>query len=79
MDFIAIDTTTVFSSGSAFNCKFRCLYVFYTNRICGHHSFTYNSSIHRKKENISFGRTNLQSALALTAYRELRKLKNFTS
>ena len=37
------------------------------------------SPANRKKGNISFGRTNLQSALALTAYRELRKLKNFSS
>ena len=35
--------------------------------------------IHRKKGDISFGRTNLQLALALTTHSELRKLKNFTS
>ena len=32
----------------------------------------------RKKGNISFGRRNLQLALALTTHSELRKLKNFT-
>ena len=36
------------------------------------------SPIHRKKGDISFGRTNLQLALALTTHSELRKLKNFT-
>ena len=37
------------------------------------------SPANRKKGNISFGRTNLQLALALTTHSELRKLKNFTS
>ena len=32
----------------------------------------------RKKGNISFGRTNLQLALALTTHSELRKPNNFT-
>ena len=36
------------------------------------------SPANRKKGNISFGRTNLQLALALTTHSELRKLKNFT-
>ena len=36
------------------------------------------SPIPRKKGDISFGRTNLQLALALTTHSELRKLKNFT-
>ena len=36
------------------------------------------SPANRKKGNISFGRTNLQLALALTTHSELRKLKNST-
>ncbi len=36
------------------------------------------SPANRKKGDISFGRTNLQLALALTTHSELRKLKNFT-
>ena len=36
------------------------------------------SPIPRKKGDISFGRTNLQLALALTTHSELRKLKNST-
>ena len=35
------------------------------------------SPANRKKGDISFGRTNLQLALALTTHSELRKLKNF--
>ena len=49
-----------------------------TDRICGHHSFSYSFPIHRKKGDISFGRTNLQLALALTTHSELRTLKNST-
>ena len=36
------------------------------------------SPANRKKGNISFGRTNLQLALALTTHSELRKPNNFT-
>ena len=36
------------------------------------------SPANRKKGDISFGRTNLQLALALTTHSELRKLKNST-
>ena len=36
------------------------------------------SPANRKKGDISFGRTNLQLALALTTHSELRKLNNFT-
>ena len=36
------------------------------------------SPANRKKGNISFGRTNLQLALALTTHNELRKPNNFT-
>ena len=71
MNFIGIDTTmTFFTEGG-------CIFVPQTGfaEICFSIIF---SPANKKKGNISFGRTNLQLALALTTHSELRKLKNFT-
>ena len=71
MNFIGIDTTmTFFTEGG-------CIFVPQTGFAEIYFS-TIFSPIHRKKGDISFGRTNLQLALALTTHSELRKPNNFT-